>query len=654
MFKKAIIFSFFSVILISFSSLLPVFGQSIQLPDSEITGDTPFRSYLPFVVNNITSSSVNLIGVNLEVKSPVMPEHLAATEIDNSIQIATASSIDPFEEVTIIPIAYGDTSPIEQLPAALAGGADIYRTELVNYRISQGGTPALGPTANLFGQSIASSYSTVNILIDDSLEIPYMIVEWVVDALDHLWIVRISNEISEGFSVDDFLSQLQSLVITSEQITKSSSLSEDFITDTTSTAAIDILPAPAWWDGQICDHDDYYAATGLHSYARGTPFDGLIACGPSHTMVPVNFFPTAHGQYEWQCVELAMRYMYLKYNIEPYSANGKYVVSKYPKDHPAGLRVIVNGTISKPPKVGDIISMYPTTTFGHVAIVSKSNVDAYGNGTIEIFEQNGSSTARRNVKINNWSVSGAINWLHKLPTPPGGMVLVPEGIFTMGCDPNHNAGADCFDWQLPLHSVYLDDYFIDKYEVTNAGYKQCVDAGYCSPPSYWGSNTRTLYYTEPEFSIFPVLYVSKENASTFCQWLGKRLPTEAEWEKAARGSTIKTYPWGDAVPTCALANYGGCIGDTNAVGSYPSGQSEYGAMDMAGNVWEWVNDYYSPTYYWDSPFFNPLGPSTGTQYIVRGGDFYYGITPLRVSFRNPGELGSSWDDVGFRCVKNVP
>jgi len=227
------------------------------------------------------------------------------------------------------------------------------------------------------------------------------------------------------------------------------------------------------------------------------------------------------------------------------------------------------------------------------------------------------------------------------------MVYVPPGEFEMG------SAAGERDQQ-PPHVVALDAFWIDRTEVTNGQYEQCVEAGGCDPPAETGSYTRDSYYGDGAFVDYPVIYVSWDQAAAYCAWAGARLPTEAEWEYAARGSEGRTYPWGSDLPDCRKANYwgadGGCVGDTAAVGAYPAGASWCGAQDLAGNVWEWVADWYASDYYARSPARNPTGPASGESRVVRGGSWYHYRHLLQSTLRNYHAPGHRSHLVGFRCA----
>ena len=244
------------------------------------------------------------------------------------------------------------------------------------------------------------------------------------------------------------------------------------------------------------------------------------------------------------------------------------------------------------------------------------------------------------------------------------MMYVPAGEFVMG--------SDYFEKdEKPAHTVYLDAFWIDQHEVTNGMYAKCVEAKVCGLPmpedmswtfSSSASEEFTLYgprdskffeqlANDTEFSDQPVTHIWWEYANAYCSWAGRRLPTEAEWEKAARGVDGRTYPWGEQV-SCLKANFFSCVGAPLRVGSLEAGQSPYGAYDMAGNAMEWVTDWYSSAYYQNSPYENPLGPGAGLYRVFRGGSWNNQESSAR-STNRPGNLANvPIEYIGFRCASS--
>lgn len=256
-------------------------------------------------------------------------------------------------------------------------------------------------------------------------------------------------------------------------------------------------------------------------------------------------------------------------------------------------------------------------------------------------------------------------------------ISIPAGNFAMG-----SIASDTLNWpnyagnisELPQHTVYLDAYQISKYEITNSQYKVFMDAGGYSNSSYWSAEGWSWRTTNsivepiswstgddnsgPAYPTYPVAGVSWYEADAFCRWAGVRLPTEAEWEKAARGTDARYWPWGNSWNPSYCNSYEGSTVDTfynksSPVGYFTTGISPYGCYDMAGNVWEWCNDWYDQNYYNVTPSSNPPGPVSGTRRVTRGGScgvtaaLNYNRTACRYSENPIGRYG----DRGFRPVK---
>jgi formylglycine-generating enzyme required for sulfatase activity len=262
------------------------------------------------------------------------------------------------------------------------------------------------------------------------------------------------------------------------------------------------------------------------------------------------------------------------------------------------------------------------------------------------------------------------------------MVYVPAGTFEMGINNEGvsysrrlcreraqdlqvaNCNPAAFVNEVPGHMITLDAFWIDRTEVTNGQYRRCVDAGSCTPPEDESSYTRAHYYDDAAYADYPVIWVTQVQAATYCDWAGGRLPTEAEWEYAARGPEGYMFPWGNTFEG-TLLNY--CdvncplgpndpteddgFAETAPVGSYPAGASWCGALDLAGNVREWVSDWYA--HYRPDPQTNPTGPSEGQEHIPRGGCWLDTPDNARSTNRGSNAIGYTRHKVGFRCAADL-
>lgn len=241
------------------------------------------------------------------------------------------------------------------------------------------------------------------------------------------------------------------------------------------------------------------------------------------------------------------------------------------------------------------------------------------------------------------------------PTP--GMVLVPGGTFMMGCnralDPRHTPCFGSARDEEPYRTVTLSPFEIDRTEVSQREYQLCIEAGVCVPP-------RSARFQPNGRADYPVDGITWEQANQYCAWAKKRLPTEAEWEMAARGTDGRVYPWGNDAPGCnrLAMTVPGCPGaGLRPVGSFPRGASVYGALDMEGNVSEWVADWYTRDYYARAPSNDPTGPTPGSHRVMRGASAgAYSVDAAVVSLRVPAapdDARRTYELVGVRCARSA-
>jgi len=240
------------------------------------------------------------------------------------------------------------------------------------------------------------------------------------------------------------------------------------------------------------------------------------------------------------------------------------------------------------------------------------------------------------VNLSGPAAGTVLVWLDNAP-----LVYVPAGEFMMGTGLSN----------APKRTVSVDGFWIQQTEVTNGMYEQCVKVGSCTAPA---QEIGAPVFTNHEFSSYPIVGVDWNQASAYCSWIQGRLPTEAEWEKAARGTDGNLYPWGNGDPACDVGNLTGCLGHTSAVTDHPDGKSPYGLYDTAGNVFEWVNDWYDEKYYENAPTQNPTGPESGQYRVIRGSSFDSDLDQILIGNRHFG--GVAWHDyqTGFRCAVPKP
>ena len=384
-----------------------------------------------------------LDGVRIEVSGTFNPGsgiHRPSNAGDLS-QVAYSVTLHPYRELSIIAIPFGIKPGAEEVPVAEPGATNDYEEALRVFRQSQGGTPQYAPTVNIFGNKVVGISHLVSLNLDGPKPKSVAILEWVVEAGDRMWIVRASQEVADPAEGEKAGDNLADLRVTSDGTLKSRSPLKDSLSYTeippvTSDGArgqqpqfaASDLPAPSWWNGFDCDNNHYQAVAGVAAYRLGGVYRGMPACGPrplaGGTDV-VTSFPSGTAQYEWECVELSKRYLYLAYGVNAYTANGSQMVQNYSG---SALQKVYNGTSGSAPQAGDVLSYGSTSSSGHTSVVAASSVPGTGTCTncIQVIEQNNSAGGSAFLSITNWTVSGGpypvTAWLHypssAIPTMP--------------------------------------------------------------------------------------------------------------------------------------------------------------------------------------------------------------------------------------------
>ncbi|MFZ0217858.1 MAG: CHAP domain-containing protein [Candidatus Dormiibacterota bacterium] len=386
--------------------------------------------------------------------------------------MASSFALKPYREVVVTAVPWGTEAGTERLPRA-SGDAQQYRSSLLAQRTSEGGHPTAGPDATLFGQDVPSTVTVLDLHLDGPELVPTVIVEWVAQAGIRTWILRVSEQLDSATQGATIAAGLAGVSLSSPDPSQGSTVpvvtpspassptaqptpsleptaptspapptpaaaptpsagatptpAQPASTSTASrigsakpaTTMAATAPYPPWWNG-TCD-----SGNDADSYPLGASYDGVAACGPrpiaGGTDYLVHFYSGAWGEYEWECVELVMRYLYLVDGVAPYAANGSQVVWNYSG---TALAQVGNGTAGEAPLPGDVLSYGSTSTFGHASIVSSSNVSASGNGQIAVVEENNTAGGTTTMQVSNWVVQGnpypVSGWLHD-PSPHGAL-----------------------------------------------------------------------------------------------------------------------------------------------------------------------------------------------------------------------------------------
>jgi len=439
---------------------------------------------------------LTLDNVYLEIYAPVLGDmEFVAAKPGDANQIATASELEPFREISIIAMPEGSKPPAEAVPLNAYGNIEGIHSQLRAMRdidrwvdvveVAPGQADS-GPGATLFGQTVRGHATLQRAMLTGETVAPVLVVEWAVDAGPRTWIVRASQELpSEVDSLEaasSYLAAVEGLTLDSDNPEAVTSLLPDQERPAsppteaeTEAAAIgigptpDILPPPTWWSDPVCDRK-YYTPPRAPETSRplGGSYLGMLACGPKPNNRPiydVRAFMKAgdFGILEWECVELSIRFMNMAYGIPqlPFGTNGSDVAKAYSRSTQGQkLQLIANGTPGTFPRPGDILSYGQPGTVGHTAVCMESNVNANGNGTIRVLEENNSNGGIATLTVRNWRVEAFLtifHYLHK-PLPPGIQEQGPQLVSTVTDPPHTISGGFRQLWEKPHLGLFVCGY----------------------------------------------------------------------------------------------------------------------------------------------------------------------------------------------------
>lgn len=426
-----------------------------------ISEERPLDSGVSRLPRSAGRATVVLDGVTVYVTTSFLEDLRFATPApDSAIQAAAAVERAPlFRELSITAVPFGASPPTEGLPPAGSGQGEVYRAALRAHRRRQRGEPRSGPAIRLFGAAVIGSTSVVSLNVRGPEPVPVAITEWVTGAGSRLWIVRATQELVHNPSPSEVAfpsaEALSDTVLVSADLTRpSSSLSalEELRLRPSEVFAMSSplghLPFPSWWDGE-CDTVNFQAELGAPAYPLGAEYRGMKACGPRPSVNGSQWrwvdFGAGNRQIEWQCPELSKRFLYLAYGIPPYQGNGNQVVTNYDGDL---LEKVWNCTPGRAPQPDDVLSQGATTSYGHTSVVVASDVDAAGDGTIRVIEQNSSATGSSTLQVSDWCVvayTDVIGWLHH---PDWLLEYYADDALTHSCATDSRPGTYLFESDL--------------------------------------------------------------------------------------------------------------------------------------------------------------------------------------------------------------